>query len=172
MAIYVLRYDHLIKIGFSDQLAIRIRTIMATTPAPVFFVGWMPGGRDLEAHLHERFAPNHFSGEWFIETEEVRQVFSAILDPCMPESPASRPEEMRKLSGEGVRKWSGALRSFAAREWPEMRHRERIKALSQRLGWTQSRVRDLYYSDRRIALRAVEERELALLIAPELRSDQ
>jgi hypothetical protein len=96
MSVYVLRSDNLVKIGFSDQLSTRVHTIIQAAMVPVEFVGHMPGGREVEAHLHSLFADRRFSGEWFVESREMRILFDALLIPKMPEAP-TRKRERRAL---------------------------------------------------------------------------
>lgn len=164
MSIYVLRSDNLVKIGFTDNLRKRVREIIGAVPVPVEFVGHMPGDRDVEAHLHERFAATRFSGEWFVETPAMRAVFDTILTPQMP-APQSKAKERRRIaSGAELGGITEILRDLAANQWPKCTHAQRIDALTEELGWTRNRVKDLYYSDSRVAVRSVEREELDTLI--------
>lgn len=159
MSIYVLRSDNLIKIGFSDNLRQRVQSIISSVPVPVEFVGHMPGGIDLEAHLHERFAAHRFSGEWFVETDEMRAVFEAILTPRLPEQ---EKEDSRKKRADAsvVNDVSERIRAAVASRWPLLSKGDRIVALAGELGWNVARVKDLYYRDQRVAVRAFELAEI------------
>lgn len=175
MVVYVVRSAGFVKIGYSERLEIRVRALITMTPVKAELVGWMPGGRDLEAHLHERFADQRFSGEWFFETPEMAASFTTFLNPEIPERESTPANPMRKGSDQDISEWSNKVRKHAAGCWPELTHRKRIDELAGVLGWNRGRVKDLYYADRRISLRAFEQEELArwlaLLIAPELRDD-
>jgi hypothetical protein len=165
MSIYVLRSAELVKIGYSADLRQRVSTIISSIPVPVEFVGHMPGDRDLEAHLHDRFAATRFSGEWFVETDEMRQVFAAILTPKLPE-----PKKLTNGSIKRARDHSAVsvikeqLRRAAAHRFPESSHADRISSLAELLKWPRTRVKDVYYADKRVSLRAVEVEELAAFV--------
>lgn len=167
MSIYVLRSDNLVKIGFSDDLRKRVGGIVSTVPVPVEFVGHMPGDREVEAHLHERFAAHRFSGEWFVETPGMRAVFEAILTPNMPELDSGPKAARRIASGIDVIGMSDRVRDTAVDRWPRLSHAQRVDQIADDLGWTRNRVKDLYYADSRIAIRSMEMDELNAWIASE-----
>lgn len=158
MSIYVLRSDNLVKIGFSDNLRKRVNSIISAIPVPVEFVGHMPGGREVEAHLHEVFKPTNFSGEWFVETPEMRSAFDVLLIQNLPE--LVRNERVKKRSSERTAEIASALREIALEKWPADSHATRIDKLAAGLGWNRSRVKDCYYGDSRVALRSFEEDEV------------
>lgn len=160
MSIYVLRSDNLIKIGFSDDIRARVGSIVSGVPVPVEFVGHMPGGRDVEAHFHSLFDANRFSGEWFVETREMRVLFDALLIPKLPSPPPRRDSDPKRTSNE-VAEVSESLRLSAAERWPADSHATRITNLANALGWNRSRVKDCYYRDPRVAMRAFEKEEVA-----------
>ncbi|WP_455271206.1 GIY-YIG nuclease family protein [Rhizobium herbae] len=159
MSIYVLRSDNLVKIGFSDNLRNRVQAIVATVPVPVEFVGHMPGGRDLEAHLHEIFDASHFSGEWFVETEAMRSLFDMVLIPLMP-IPETQEEIKRTAEKTDTQKISQQVKDAAVERWPTKSKSEVINALAIDLGWSRTRAKDFFYADPRIALRAYELQEV------------
>lgn len=165
MTIYVLRSDNLVKIGFTDQLRKRVQSIVATVLVPVEFVGHMPGGREVEAHLHETFAQQRFSGEWFVETPEMCSLFSVLLIPGLP-APEKKTRAIKRLAGsEDVARVSQTLRHSLAHVWPIESHRGRIERFAKAVCWNKSRVKDLYYGDKRSALRAFEVDQLAEWVA-------
>lgn len=76
--IYFVRREGLIKIGTTTQLAKRVKAISrgscmpnGMTIGPVEVLATMPGDRNIEEHLHRRFAEVRFQGEWFHETPEL-----------------------------------------------------------------------------------------------------
>ena len=155
MSIYVLRSDNLVKIGFSDSLRQRVRAIIAAVPVPVEFVGHMPGDRDVEKHLHARFAAYRFSGEWFKETEEMRAVFSALLTPNMP-APMTPRAERRSSNRDAQFALADRVKSEAFLRWPGKSKADVVLDLAEIFGWPKSRTRDFYYKEPRIVLRGVE----------------
>lgn len=168
MSIYVLRYGDLLKIGYSSNLATRVKSIMAGIPGDVSFVGHMPGEREMEAHLHQIFAAARFSGEWFKETEDLRRFCEIALLTDFP-IPAERIYGARRVSSaKDTACTKDRIRSYALTEWPDATHAQRISNLSGALNWRPSRVKDFYYGDGRAVMRSIEASHLALLIAPEL----
>ena len=160
MSIYVLRSDNLVKVGFTDDLRQRVQSIIAAVPVPVEFVGHMPGGRDVEAHLHERFAAHRFSGEWFVETDQMRAVFETILTPRLPAAPETEKEKKRRGAVSELKATSARLRGTAEHLWPLLSQADRLSAVAEELEWTRSRVKDVFYADPRVAIRAHEQAEL------------
>lgn len=158
MTIYVLRSDNLMKIGFTDDLRQRVQSIIATVPVPVEFVGAMPGGREVERHLHDRFASHRFSGEWFVETPEMRSAFDLILTPGLPAA-EEKPKTQKRRRNDSNEQIKDTLRDVSARLWPRAKHRERIENAATELGWNVSRVRDFYYGDPRAVIRDAEAKE-------------
>lgn len=159
MSIYVLRSDNLVKIGFSDNLRNRVQAIIASVPVAVEFVGHMPGGRDLETHLHEIFDASHFSGEWFVETEAMRSLFDTVLIPRMP-LPETQEEIKRTAEKTDTQKISQRVKDAAVVRWPTKSKSELIDALANGLGWSRTRAKDFFYADPRIVLRAYELQEV------------
>ncbi len=161
MSIYVLRSDNLVKIGFSNDLRKRVQAIISTIPMAVEFVGHMPGDREVEAHLHSVFNAHRFSGEWFVETPAMASLFDMLLTKGLPEIERGEPDVKRTGSTADIAVWSNRIRSESAHRWPEFSHGGRVTALANHLGWNQNRAKDVYYADKRIALRGFEVRALA-----------
>lgn len=175
MSIYVLRSDNLVKIGFTDNLRTRVSAIISAVPVPVEFVGHMPGDREVEAHFHHRFSAQNFSGEWFVETEEMRLVFQTMLTPRLPDLP-ERERRDRSEQRRAQRELASEVKTATQAAWPNTSAGDRVQALANALGWRGSRVKDLYYADSRVALRSEEQRQLdkwldAYRIAPEIKGE-
>jgi hypothetical protein len=146
MSIYVLRSRDLYKIGFSSNLAERVQSIMDTVPGAVEFMGHMPGGMDVETHLHERFADDRFSGEWFTGSQRLLGLI-ACLDPVKPEIRNKRALGAARGDAERVL-LANRVRSASARAWPEQNHANRIKNVAAELGWGERRMRCVYHCER------------------------
>lgn len=180
MTVYVLRSDNLVKIGFSENIVKRVGAIVSATPVPVEFVGYMPGGVEVEKHLHTIFSATRFSGEWFVETPSMRSLFEVLLIKGLPAAPVRTRISKRPEPGIDIASASAKLRERAAHRWPTHSHAERVAFSATELGWNISRCRDVYYAARRASLRAFEvqelerwaSRRLALVIAPELKAEE
>jgi hypothetical protein len=57
--------SHLVKIGRTDDPSRRVADIQRMSPVPLSLLWATPGGADLEARLHRRFAAHRQHGEWF-----------------------------------------------------------------------------------------------------------
>lgn len=68
-----------VKIGFTTDLATRVRALQPGCPLPLRLLAHMPDG-DLktERALHRRFARDRLSGEWFTLTDRIRDFISEI----------------------------------------------------------------------------------------------
>lgn len=172
MSVYFIRHAGLVKIGYSSNLRERIAAIMAAIPSnDVTFIGHMPGGPEVEAHLHDIFSDQRFSGEWYFFAPKLVQFSMLVLLRDLPPAtermaPARAPE-----TDDALKKAKDDLRSYAAAQWTLSDHRGRIEALARHLGWKPSRVKSLYYAEPRSAPKPHELAAIALLIAPELASE-
>ena len=160
MSIYVLRSDNLVKIGFTDNLAQRVQAIISSIPVPVEFVGHMPGGRDIEKHLHKMFEASNFSGEWYVESDAMRVVFDAILIKKIPIT-EKKDEAKRVKNMAFVAAWSRVLRQYADEKWPNVSATTRIELLAKDLGLGRARIKDIYYKNPKMSLRAEEVEKLS-----------
>jgi predicted transcriptional regulator len=59
------RADSAIKIGWSADVRRRLDDLATASPEPLTIIAALPGGRDLEARMHARFAAHRGQGEWF-----------------------------------------------------------------------------------------------------------
>lgn len=159
MTIYVLRSDNLVKIGFTENLRLRVRTIASGIPVAIEFVGYMPGDRAVERHLHDRFAATRFSGEWFVETPAMTACFDALLTAGLPE-PERKPKAKKRRCNDSNIHIKETLRDEAARRWPHLSHRDRVARTATELGWNMARVKDFYHGDSRAVIREAEAAEL------------
>lgn len=70
-----------IKIGYSKNVAARVRNLNSGNPGAITVIATMPGGRPLESRLHAELAAFRLQGEWFNDCAEVRsaiQKYSTI----------------------------------------------------------------------------------------------
>lgn len=167
MSIYFIRYQGLIKIGFSSNLVLRVKAIMASIPGQVVFLGHMPGDREMEAHLHERFEHTRFSGEWFADTEDLAALIRIATIPGLPEAVSVERLNKNDDKAVAVGAASARLRAFAA--WPDENHGDRKRLLAHALGWGGRRIKSIYEAEATAALRQIEAEQLAELVATDAR---
>lgn len=63
--IYFLRLGNAVKIGYTQRLPRRMKTLSTATPNDPVVLGVMAGDRDRERELHRRFRHRHIKREWF-----------------------------------------------------------------------------------------------------------
>jgi len=79
--VYFFESAGLVKIGWTKNLKGRIEGLATFSPLPCVLLGFGPGPKTREGHLHQRFAASHSHGEWFRPSEELRAaIASAIAD--------------------------------------------------------------------------------------------
>lgn len=146
MSIYFLRYGDLIKIGFSSNLRQRIASVIQSIPGEVSFLGHMPGDREVEAHLHDRFGEHRFSGEWFRACPDILDAIRLLAIPDMP-----LPNKKRGMQVEDPKyrkDLARRLRAAAMRRFPDVStHRERIDLIAGAMGWPSRRVRSVWHAE-------------------------
>jgi Meiotically up-regulated gene 113 len=70
----------MVKIGFSSNIARRLRSLQCGSPVPLAVLWQTPGGYELERWLHLRFTQRRAYGEWFDfrDTDAVAVIESAV----------------------------------------------------------------------------------------------
>lgn len=63
--VYFIAGADLVKIGFTNDVHIRQRSIQSMSPVALHLIHTEPGDRALEAALHKQFAEYRSHGEWF-----------------------------------------------------------------------------------------------------------
>lgn len=71
--VYFLRFSDRVKIGFSTNLAGRLRAIPHDE-----VLATIPGGAREERALHERFADLRVTGEWFLYEDPLRSFIEEL----------------------------------------------------------------------------------------------
>lgn len=87
MSVYFLEAEGRIKIGFSDTVEQRVRTILCAYPKGGKLLGSMPGDRAIERFFHKKFAADRLFGEWFKPSEELLSLIEALTDGTSVEDP-------------------------------------------------------------------------------------
>lgn len=60
-----------IKIGITKEITGRVKGLQTAHYEDLQIVGVMPGDRNLETTLHNKFSQHHIRGEWFQPAEEI-----------------------------------------------------------------------------------------------------
>lgn len=60
-----------IKIGCATDVRARIALLQTGCPYPLWLMGYVHGGRDLEQQLHRKYADRRMRGEWFRWAEDL-----------------------------------------------------------------------------------------------------
>lgn len=69
-----------VKIGVTRNLSKRQIALSGGVPGGVVVLATLPGGQDVEAFLHEKFAAHRLNGEWFSRSDEIRDFINDILN--------------------------------------------------------------------------------------------
>jgi len=68
-----------IKIGYSKDVASRLRGLQTANPINLSLIGFVPGTRQDERALHRKLGEWRSGGEWFMPSREVVEEVSRIL---------------------------------------------------------------------------------------------
>lgn len=110
-----------VKIGCSVFPANRALYLSTWSPMPLEVLAEVPGGFDIEAALHERFADDHYHHEWFhasgdllrgIEQVKASGDFSAAFG--LTPRTAEAGKRFRALRAENNRSYGNGLRAVSA----------------------------------------------------------
>jgi len=97
-SIYFLKSFGAIKIGYSADVATRIRDISIYAPLQPDLLGTIPGDRHFERAIHGHLKKHHLKGEWFSDCSEVREVMARLFEVgaaainFVPPTPTTRRE--------------------------------------------------------------------------------
>lgn len=78
-----------IKIGIASDVKTRLGTMHVNSPYPLRLLKLVPGAAALEKGLHQRFADDRLTGEWFRRSQELLSVIESMegitdIDPPKP----------------------------------------------------------------------------------------
>jgi hypothetical protein len=71
-----------IKIGNTDKLDARFKTIQACCPVRLELLAYAHGGHLLEKALHRKFRKSRLHGEWFRATPNLKKLISLLAREC------------------------------------------------------------------------------------------
>lgn len=70
-SVYFIRAGAMVKIGWSDDVAHRLRELQIASPEKLELLATCPGGRALESFFHVAFSRYRAHGEWFHHCDRV-----------------------------------------------------------------------------------------------------
>lgn len=73
-----------VKIGVAGDPLRRLDQLQTGNPRRLVLLGTIPGGRGIEAEIHDHFRPAHLRMEWFRATDEVLVMIDSILQDGWP----------------------------------------------------------------------------------------
>jgi hypothetical protein len=68
------RHSARVKIGWTRDPRKRLKDLQTGSPVELYLIGAIPGGREDERAMHERFALSRMHGEWFALTGEMHEL--------------------------------------------------------------------------------------------------
>jgi hypothetical protein len=71
--IYFIRSQEFVKIGYTDDLNVRLPQLQTGNPHSLELLLIHPGDIKVERELHSAFAEFHYSNEWFTLSEEIKE---------------------------------------------------------------------------------------------------
>lgn len=69
-----------VKIGFTSDLPARTKNLSVSTPGGVAILATLPGNKETEEYLHDKFADHRLGGEWFRCSDEIRDFMRDIAN--------------------------------------------------------------------------------------------
>lgn len=95
MSVYAIEAKELgrVKIGYTAKdVAFRLKSLQVGSPCTLTLVGTVPGNQEEESRLHNKYASQRISGEWFTRSPELMAEFEGKLYNPEPR-PISRLSE-------------------------------------------------------------------------------
>jgi hypothetical protein len=137
-----------IKIGFSNRPMVRAGQL--GTVMPIRLIGYFPASRATERWLHIKFAANHSMGEWFENTDAIREFIGILgLMPPLPQpirrikiepvEPIDEAEPEEETVGECMAKDQAAV-DLVAKRWKKTTkaQRKEIAASMNETRWSKA----------------------------------
>lgn len=96
MSVYFVANDDLVKIGFSADVKRRTDAVCTQFGPKTEYLGFMPGDRTVERHLHQRFEHLHEWGEWFRQSDDLSDFIVTVARSGYPsEEPFSAADRLQ-----------------------------------------------------------------------------
>lgn len=147
--IYAISLSDCVKFGFSKEPWNRLYGIRRLRPEAEM-IGFVAGTKEQEKELHYLLGRHRFNGETYLRCPAIDAVVSMFPKKARP--PFRRKANKRAINDTPERVEARAL---LTRFIPpgSIKHKA-LKAAADHLGWSPSRVKDLYYGTARVVLAA------------------
>src|SRR5262245_23909222 len=79
--VYVLLAERsgMLKVGYAADPGRRLAELQTGSPEELILMGYLPGGPELEQHIHNLLRVEHVHGEWFRATDDVLATLRTLL---------------------------------------------------------------------------------------------
>ena len=68
-----------VKIGFTSvPISLRLKGLQTGNPHKLSVIDTMDGGVQSERNLHKLFSEDHYSGEWFVYSDSIKEYLQGI----------------------------------------------------------------------------------------------
>ena len=71
MIYFIAQNNNRVKIGYSQDIKKRIKSLKTASSYPLLLLGFIEGNRDVEKYYHEKFNKFHIQLEWFSVSREI-----------------------------------------------------------------------------------------------------
>jgi hypothetical protein len=78
LCVYFIEGSGLIKIGYTENLRIRLASLQTGSPVKLNLLASIPGDKLKETELHTRFAADRRHGEWFAFSAEIKAFLETL----------------------------------------------------------------------------------------------
>ena len=69
-----------VKVGLSKNPMSRVKQLQTSNPHTLKLLGIIPGDRETEEMIHDKFEDHRLEGEWFEPTNELIDIVRSLLD--------------------------------------------------------------------------------------------
>jgi hypothetical protein len=116
--LYFIRSGQYVKIGVSANPWNRLVEFQTANPEPLEMLAIAPGDYGFESELHRLFAEHRHNGEWFLDSEPIREFigFMRRLFPVLQESPKAAITAEVQEGGEDDSEWRIERRSYTKKD--------------------------------------------------------
>lgn len=146
MSVYFLESNGLIKIGYSTDVRRRVDQVIRTQRCGGKYLGFMPGDRKVEKHLHAVFADHREFGEWFRSSEEIMAFISSACSADYPDecaAGASASDRLKQLDEFYAEQAGDLIRLYTNGS----KNRQLLSMLAETIGVATHRIEEVYAGD-------------------------
>jgi len=71
MIYFIAQNNSMVKIGYSQNINKRIKSLKTASPFPLLLLGYMEGNKKFEKEIQDKFRKYHMMLEWFKVCDEI-----------------------------------------------------------------------------------------------------